>query len=131
MYTYMYVAMAWNEYKRTDSLKGARDEFISVRPLGIAFSSGFVVNHGLDEMSRVSVLIDDGARRVGFRFHTNERDIDSFSLTVDGTNSAGRWFQSKHLYTEFPWLAAVLKRPLHDRRFTPKRAQGVWFIEVA
>ena len=101
-----------------------------MRPLGIAFSSTFVLNNGLQKTPRVSVMLDERAHRIGFRFHTDENDADSFSLVADGANKAGRWFQSKHLYVHFPWLGAVLKRPPQERRFPPRRNQGIWFIEV-
>jgi hypothetical protein len=98
--------------------------------LGIAFSSAFVEHHDLDEKTRVSVMVDAEARRLGFRFHTNGNDLDSFSLIVDGSNGTGRWFQSQRIYGDFPWLNAVLKRPVQRRRFPPKLSHGVWFIEI-
>lgn len=122
--------MGWTEYRRTDTMRGQREEFISLRPMGIAFSTGFVQANGLGEMTRVSLVFDHKAQRLGFRFHTTETNLDAFAVTADGSSSEGRYLNSKRIYADFPWLAAVLKRPTNERRFRPSFSKGVWFIDV-
>jgi hypothetical protein len=122
--------MAWAEYKRTDTLRGQREEFVSLRPLGIAFSTEFIQAHSLGEMTRVSLVVDHDARRLGFRFHSDEKNPDAFAVGTDG-RSSGRYLNSKRIYSDLSWLAAALARPKSERRFRPKFSHGVWFIDVA
>lgn len=123
--------MTWSEYKRTDTLRGQREEFVALRPMGIAFSTEFIAAHKLGEMTRVSLVVDHDSRRLGFRFHSNEKDFDAFAVTSDGRSSGGRYLNSKRIYADLPWLAAALARPKNDRRFEPKVARDVWFIELS
>lgn len=121
--------MTWTEYKRTDTLKGRGEEFISVRPQGIAFSTEFIQAHDLGEMTRVSLVIDHESRRLGFRFHSDEKNLDAFAVGTDG-RSSGRYLTSKRIYSDLPWLGAALARARNDRRFRPKFSHGVWFIDL-
>lgn len=121
--------MAWTEYKRTDTLRGQGEEFVSLRPLGVAFSTEFIQAHDLAKMTRVSLVVDHEARRLGFRFHSDEKNPDAFAVGKDG-RSSGRYLNSKRIYSDLPWLGAALKRARHERRFRPKLSHGIWFIDV-
>ena len=87
--------------------------------------------HKLGEMSRVSLVVDHASRRLGFRFHSDEKNVDAFAVTTDGRSSGGRYLNSKRIYADLPWLSAALARPKNDRRFRPKFSHGVWFIDLA
>jgi hypothetical protein len=80
-------------------------------------------------MSRVSLVVDHESRRLGFRFHSDDKNIDAFTVGTDG-RSSGRYLTSKGIYSDLPWLTAALARPKSDRRFRPKFSHGVWFIDV-
>lgn len=123
--------MTWTEYKRTDTLRGQGEEFVSLRPSGIAFSTEFIQAHSLGEMTRVSLVVDHGAQRLGFRFHSDEKNHDAFAIGTDGRSSGGRYLNSKRIYSDLPWLADALARPKSERRFRPKSSHGVWFIAVS
>jgi hypothetical protein len=122
--------MTWNQYRRSDANKGKGVEVITLRPAGIAFNARFIQTRNLSAMTRASIMIDHEAHRLGFRFHAEANDVDSFTLSRDGSTSSGRYIQSKHLYDDVPWLGAVLKHSKAHRRFQPKLQAGVWFIEV-
>jgi hypothetical protein len=82
-------------------------------------------------MTRASIVVDNEAHRLGFRFHTDEEDPDSFTLSRDGSTSAGRYLQSKRLYDDVPWLGTALKHAPAHRKFRPRFQAGVWFIDIA
>jgi hypothetical protein len=117
--------------KRTDTMRGLREEFVALRPMGIAFSTGFVAAHKLGEMTRVSLVVDNDSRRLGFRFHSDENNVDAFAIAADGSSSGGRYLNSKRIYSDIPWLGAALARPNNERRFRPRSSHGVWFIDLA
>lgn len=125
--------MTWTNHKRSDSARAAGTKFISLRPLGIAFSATFV--EGSPEVrnaSRVSIVVDEEDHRLGFRFHRDEADQDAYSLTADGGGASGKWIQSGLLYREYAWLGEVLAEPAAARRFLPEfdAKNRIWFINV-
>ena len=125
--------MGWIEHKRSDSVKSAGGVFVSLRAAGIAFSAAFIREADVDSCSRVSVLVDPDEHRVGFRFHSQESDLDSYALTFDGGRASGRWIQCRRLYDDYRWMGEVLERDDPDgRRFTPERdPKGkLWFITI-
>ena len=126
--------MAWREYKRTDVVSATGSQFVSFRPTGIAFSAGFVYAARIDKAARATLFIDDQRQRIGFRFHNREADADSYALTGDGGGiKSAKWIQNKRIYSQFPWLAALLKAPPRDRRFEPQRDEkaDVWFVDIS
>jgi hypothetical protein len=130
--------MAWQEYRRAAPVVSAGSAFISLRPGGIAFSKGFIVAASAVEAARVSLLLDEPRRRLGFRFHSKKDDADSYALVNDGGKAArrggdARLMQGKLIYSQHPWLGDALKADPRQRRFRPQwdeRAK-LWFIELS
>ena len=126
--------MAWREYKRTDAVAASGVQFISFRSAGISFSVGFVHAAKLEKTTRASLLVDEQRHRVGFKFHSRDADTDSYALVPDGAAAKrARVIQNRLIYTQYAWLAAVLKAPPRDRRFVPQRDEkaDVWFVEIS
>ncbi len=125
--------MGWVEHKRSDARKNSGETFISLRRTGIAFSAAFVGKAGATAQTRTTVMVDADQRRVGFKFHSNERDRDAYALRNDGgAHSTGRWIQSQRLYKDYLWLGEVLTFPSEARHFEPEfdPKNGLWFITI-
>jgi hypothetical protein len=125
--------MAWTEHKRSDTGKVAGTKFISLRPMGIAFSANFVESSpDVRKASRASIVVDAEGRRLGFRFHRNEDDPNAYSLCADGGGANGKWIQARRLYTDYEWLGRAVDQPAGSRRFLPEfdAKSQVWFIRI-
>jgi hypothetical protein len=125
------MVMSWKKHVRTDARRAAGREFVSFRPMGIAFSAEFIEKHELGGKDRVSLLVDEQQRRLGFQFHKDAKDADSYALSSDGGLSKGRWFQSRSVYTDYPWVKKILSKPSAARRLPVKKGdKSIFYVEV-
>jgi hypothetical protein len=121
--------MALMVHRRSDARKHSAESFITLRSTGISFNAHFVREAGVESVKRVTFLIDNELRQLGFRFHSNKSQADSFCLTTEG---AGKWMQSIGIYKKYPWLDEVIKWSMDSRRFTPRYnpREECWLIEI-
>lgn len=123
----------WKEHQRDDSRTATQAPRISFRRGGIAFNSKLIRAARATGSTRATLFFDDRGNRVGVRFHSGAKP-NAYALTADGGHGAshGRWIQVGRVYAVHPWLADVLNRPVHDRRFEAHHdaANGIWYVEV-
>ena len=117
--------------KRTDSLQGAEDAFISFRPEHIAFNRTFQNIAGISKPMRVKFFVDDNNYKIGFTFSKNE-ESDSYALSFH--NNVNCWCSIGEL-RNFAWVKAVSS--IADkklRRFKPKMESTeigkLWTVQI-
>ena len=117
--------------KRTDWLTGNEAEYISIRPNAIAFNSKFVGKANLKNYTRVVVSVDPEEYIIGFQFHNNEKDLDSFQLYTDSRTKNTRLFSARQLINKYNWVKSIAEHsdPLL-KRFFPKfnSIENMWQI---
>jgi hypothetical protein len=109
---------------------------VTVRNRAFAFNTYFVKVAELEDLSRVSVRVKPKSMQIGFRFHDNPNDRDSYVLTKDGGPSQrigkGRIVQTSVVFQAYPWLKAVSKLDQRTRQFEPKwiGTDSIWAISI-
>lgn len=104
-------------------------ESISLRKVGVAFSQAFTDRPEIKRATRVTVFIDTDLHRLGFRFHRNTDDVNSYVLTEQHSE---KLIQTRSIYRKHEWLSRVVDMDKQHRRFTPAFdvEAGIWYIEV-
>lgn len=126
--------MGWQKFRRTDGQVADSRSLVTLRPKTIAFNAHFIRANGLQDKTRVTVHVDPDRFRVGFQFHSDVADQDSFALTGDGGSSTGhgRAIQVSGLMQRYRWLnaAAAVANPT-VRRYSPEwlPAERLWILK--
>jgi len=124
----------WKKHKRKDGQTPARTPFVSIRRQAIAFNAQFVVQADLADMTRVSIFFDPSRFRIGFKFHSDSTDADSYALGRDGGGRGrGRSVQAAAVINKHSWIDAVAKiKDLRLRRFKPEwhSADSMWIVSL-
>jgi hypothetical protein len=125
---------SWIQHRRKGGQSPDNISLVSIRPQAIAFNARFVAEAKLIDATRVSVFLDPGRFRIGFKFQTKATNEDSYSLSRDGGGTGNsRAIQTTSLMREHPWIAAVarIKDP-RQRRFKPEWHSGerMWIITL-
>ena len=120
--------------KRKGGQAADRIPLVSIRRQAIAFNAHFIAQANLEDMTRVSIFVDPGRFKIGFKFHSDITDKDSYALTRDGGRRArSRVTETRALINGHPWIAAVtrIKDP-RLRRFRPEwhSADSMWVISL-
>ncbi len=128
--------MAWAKHRRKGGMAAEPTPLITIRRQAIAFNAHFVSAAQLGDKLRATVFVDEGSRRLGFKFHDDATDEDSFALTADGGGKKGRGrsIQVSSLMRECTWLRALSQHEnQRARRFQPKwmSADSMWVISVS
>jgi hypothetical protein len=125
------------KFRRTDGQTPDARSLVTLRPKSIAFNAHFIRMNDLHEKTRVTVLCDADRFQVGFQFHSNASDQDSFALTTDGGRKGktayGRAIEVQALMKRYRWLkAAATPRGRLIRRYSPewRPTYGAWIINV-
>jgi len=125
---------AWVKFRRTDGQTPDSRALVTLRPRNIAFNAYFIRTNGIDKNTRASVHLDPARFRVGFQFHSNASDQDSFALTTDGGGtSVGRAIQVQAVMRDHRWLRAAAAVPDRSaRRYSPewRPAEKMWSINI-
>ncbi len=128
---------SWIKHRRRGGETIDPIPLVTIRRLAIAFNTHFTALAKLTDMTRVSVFLDRDHFRIGFEFHKNSSDEDSYSLLADGGGGArsggGRVIQPYALMNANPWIAAVGKiEDPRQRRFKPEwhSADKKWIISL-
>lgn len=126
--------MAWKKVTREDTYEGSDAPYISVASHQFRFNAVFAKIAEIDLRSRVTLYIDDRERRIAFEFHTDQKP-DSFALTPDGSPGRGKARKglgctSMGVLAKYPWVAAVSRQAMKNRRFTPKKEGSLWVIQL-
>lgn len=122
-------------HTRSDGKRPDRLPLITLRTGAIAFNAAFVRAAEIEKMERASVLVDEEDSRLGFRFHNNVSDSNSYAVTRDGGGrGAGRVIQCQSLIQRHSWISGVAR--LQDkgaRRFAPdlNRSEKAWVISLS
>jgi len=127
---------AWAKHRRKGGKAAEPTPLITVRRGAIAFNAHFVSAAQLGDKLRATVFVDEGSRCLGFKFHDDASDEDSFALTADGGGKKGRGraIQVSSLMRECAWLRALSQ---HEnprvRRFQPQwvSADSLWMIAIS
>ncbi|VVB63117.1 Uncharacterised protein [uncultured archaeon] len=100
----------WTKHTRKGGMMPEGRPLVSIRRAAIAFNAHFVATAAIEGISRVSVFLKPKSFQVGFKFHNDSKDDDSYALTRDGGGEGrgrGRSVQITALMRENSWLAAV------------------------
>jgi len=108
--------------------------FVSLRRSAIAFNAHFIRANNLSDFTRASVYVDAERRRLGFTFHSDTSDRDSFAMTPDGGKKAGvsRVIQIQSVMSKNRWLRAASElKDGRARQYSPsKHPDGKWVISI-
>ncbi len=80
--------MSWEVVKRADTLVSSGRAFISISRSHFAFNAHFSRLAELDRSKKVTLYIDAENRRLGFEFHTDERE-NAYTLGFQTGAKAG------------------------------------------
>ena len=105
--------MAWEVVPNKNNVKS----FISIYRNHVVFNTGTVRVYGLKKYKRVVLLVDDVNKKIGFKFSTDPKEPNSFSLT--SSNNYLTLYTKKLTYGR-DWLQLLLLKPASDRRFVPR-----------
>ena len=125
----------WVEIVRTDGQGPDPAAMITLMRNAMAFSARFVRSSPKVEAARfITFLVDDEARRLGFRF-TSEPEDNSLTLTPNGRkrNTVGRIVQAQALMTRYPWIRSAAEvREVAARRYKPTwdSIHGLFFVTL-
>jgi hypothetical protein len=125
----------WTKFIRTDGQSSDARAYVTLRRAAIAFNAHFVRANKLTDMTRVTIYCDPSQYRVGFRFHSDSADQNSFALTGDGGHRGGdsRAVQVNSLMKRHRWLSAAARSSAASRtHYQPewRAADGLWVINV-
>jgi hypothetical protein len=128
----------WVKFIRTDGQTADARSIVTLRRLAIAFNSHFIRANRLQDCTRVAVYCNAERYRVGFKFHSDISDDNSFALTADGGSPGSRSgdnraVQVNAVMTQHLWLSVASRSPNPSaRRYQPIwiAAQGLWVINV-
>jgi hypothetical protein len=121
-------------HRREDGQTADGKSFISLRRNSIAFNAQFIRSNKLANCTRAKVYLDPEDRKVGFLFHSEISDRDSFAMTTDGGGKKGlsRLIQVQSVMVKNRWLrvASELKDG-RSRQYVPiKLPDGKWVISI-
>ena len=126
--------MPWEIVRRNSTSNvGNKQPAITLRARQIAYNAAFIRVENLEKASRVTIQVDMQERRLGFRFHSDETDMDSLAVVPDGGSGATRIKASRitqaQALLQQPWLRALLRnRSVH--RFSPYREGNLYVIDL-
>jgi len=117
----------WEKFKRTDKVRDFGKPFISISASRISFTSEFVKMAKIEACTRINVLVSQEEKKLGFIFHSNAKEVDSFSLFKDNQSRAAT---IRGILKQNPWLQKIASRPANERKFTPEKEGELWVIKV-
>jgi hypothetical protein len=126
--------MVWEVFKREDVFEGRDKPFVSIGASHFTFNAAFVRMARTGSDRYVTVHVDCENRRVGFEFHAEERP-NSFALSQrtlgKGRGKGESWTCSTFaLLKKLPWLKSVASLSQKGRRFTPRKENNLWVIQL-
>lgn len=126
--------MAWKKIVREDTFEGSEAPFIAISSSHIAFNAMFVRTAELEGSLRVTVYVDEEDRKIGFEFHEDERP-DSFALSSQSSDKKGEkrkglQCSGQGILVKNPWIAAVGRQSVKNRRFLPIKEGNRWVIRL-
>jgi len=127
---------AWAKFVRTDGQSPESRQLITLRGSSIAFNSHFIRANKLQEYSRVTLFCDSQNYRIGFHFHSDISDKDSFALCTDGGSKKtgdGRIAQVSALIAQHRWIKANARlKEQTMKKYTPQwsSVDRIWFISI-
>jgi hypothetical protein len=80
---------SWTKHRRDDGQSSDGRSLVSIRRNAIAFNAHFIRSNSLSDVLRVTVFTDSEQRKIGFVFHSDVSDRDSFAMTPDGGGKIG------------------------------------------
>jgi hypothetical protein len=124
----------WIKHRRDDGQAADGESLVSLRRNAIAFNAHFIRANNLTDSTRASVYVDVEQRKLGFAFHSDTSDRDSFAMIPDGGNKAGvsRIIQVQSLMAKNRWLRAASElKDGRARQYSPsKYPDGKWVISI-
>jgi hypothetical protein len=126
----------WIKHNRKGGTMPEARSLVSIRRAAIAFNAHFVATVAIERNSHVSIFLKPDSFQVGFKFHNDSTDEDSYTLIHDGGGSRrgrGRSIQITALMRENSWLKAISLEPDQRlRRFEPKwiSTDSLWVISI-
>jgi hypothetical protein len=115
---------SWIKHRRRGGELPGGTALVTIRKQTFAFNKQFTLQAELQNFKRVSFFVEPDKRKIGFEFHSDATDEDSYPIMKDGGGSRsvqGRVAQPPSLFKEHSWLAAVARLPdPHLRRFKPQ-----------
>lgn len=125
---------SWIKHRRDDGQSTDGRSLVSLRRNAIAFNAHFIRANSLSDFPRATVYADAEQRRIGFTFHSDTSDRDSFAMTPDGGNKAGvsRVIQIQSVMAKNRWLRAASElKDGRARQYSPsKHPDGKWVISI-
>ena len=128
---------SWVKLRREGGGTPEPTPLIAFRRGGVAFNAEFVRVAKIEDKTRVSVSVNPASLQIGFKFHDDSSDADSYALTTDGGSrdrghGIGRWAQAGTL-VRLPWVAAIARiENARLRRFKPtwSSVQSMWIVTL-
>jgi hypothetical protein len=128
--------MAWEEFVRSDVLRGLGCSFITIMAKSFFFNAAFTRSADISDSEYVRILVDAADRKLGFEFH-RDKVPNCFALSKDHKDKKrlgkyqGMHCGSEGLLSKYPWVRSVSKLQPKERRFTPRKEAGAWAIYLA
>ena len=115
--------MTWKPILKKNMRRQSYELFVSLRATGFGISVGLLEKAEAKNVPRVSLLVDEKRRRIGFRFHS-KINSDSFALIRE---KSGRLVSARAVYRRFPWLRTAIGQRLSAQY--DKQAK-LWFVRT-
>jgi hypothetical protein len=123
---------SWTKHRRDDGQSTDGKSLVSIRRNAMAFNAHSIRSNNLSDVPRVTVFTDSEQREMGFLFHFDVSDRDSFAMTPDGGGKAGvnRVIQVQSVMAKNRWLRAAFElKDGRARQYSPvKHPDGKWVI---
>lgn len=125
--------MTWELLKRNDVLQGSEEAKISFRTEHIGFNAFFCRAASIHDGMRVQFYIESSVYKVGFRFHEDRSEQNSYLLSSE-PSGGGYHCAGINLYNSHGWINAIVKLPANQRRFVPieeRTPEGkIWVVTL-
>lgn len=119
--------MAWEEFDGYRREMGGTPK-ISLYFFTFALNNSFVKWAKLEFPCYVVVYIDEKKRRIGFKFHKEQRK-NSFKINPY-KNRGGAQFTNTQIKKSYPWVGNLLDQSANVRSFAVKKERDMYFIEI-
>ncbi len=128
--------MGYTTVKRDDQSKFNEFPKVTIRGRNFQFNSKFCEIAELSKKKRVSIKVDENARKIGFEFLESD-DTDGFMLFSDGgsrgTSKKSRIVSASQILNRYDWIRSVsLLKDSDLKKFDPQwnKFEKLWEINL-
>jgi hypothetical protein len=119
--------MAWEEFDGYKKEMGGSPK-ISIYFSTFALNGNFVKLANLELPCYVVVYIDEKKKRIGFKFH-KEQKKNSFKVSPY-KNRKGAQFTNTQIKKGYSWVNKLIDKSANVRNFSVKKEKDMYFIEI-